>query len=301
MDSPANSKLTSNDPVQVCSRSIDDVLPAHATTDGAGVQLYRSVGSTAYREFDPFLMLDEIYTDQPDGYLAGFPDHPHRGFETVTYMLTGRMHHRDSEGNSGIIEAGGLQWMTAGSGIIHSEMPQQESGLLHGFQLWINLPAKHKMCPPKYQEMASAQVPEVQISGGLLRVLAGRFENIDGPIDNPITQPTLFDLNLVPHAELTVPLSPTHSCMIYLYRGTAQIGATSWQVRELALLNPDSNSDAVTITAGSAGCGALLIAAQPLNEPVHRAGPFVMSSPVDLEQAFTDYQQGRLVTRKQRL
>ncbi len=276
-------------------RQVQGIYKAQSTSDGAGVKLYRSLGTQSVSLLDPFLLLDEFYSDDPRDYLAGFPDHPHRGFETVTYMLHGRMEHRDSVGNQGLLESGGLQWMTAGSGIIHSEMPRQEDGLLWGFQLWVNLPAAHKWNRPRYQDIAPSSVPEVVLpKNGRVKVLAGEFAGQQGPVDGITTRPLFLDLKLEPGGQLDLDLPAGHQAFAYVYRGSPALGTPPKTVMARHLVDLGQAGEHLTVQAEEAA-SLILVAGQPLNEPVARGGPFVMNTRAELLQAFDDYQSGQLV------
>lgn len=260
------------------------MIKAQPAKDGAGVSLFRSLGNALLPDANPFLMLDEIRADEASDYLAGFPNHPHRGFETVTIMLTGKMRHKDSRGNEGVIESGGVQWMTAGSGIIHSEMPEQEAGRLWGFQLWVNLPSEHKMMPPRYQDIPAKDVPTVTSGTSTIRVMAGDVEGVSGPIKDIVTKPTLLDVSVEGELSLALP----ERALIYVYQGSLRIGTTDIATQHLALLSEGE-------TAHLSGSGkALIFGAAALNEPIARYGPFVMNTRDELNQAFEDFQQGRL-------
>jgi redox-sensitive bicupin YhaK (pirin superfamily) len=280
-------------------RTLQRIIASVATSDGAGVKLRRSIGAGGAVRVDPFLMLDEFYSDNPDDYLAGFPSHPHRGFETVTYMLDGHMQHKDHLGNVGDIGPGGVQWMTAGRGIIHAEMPQQSEGRMRGFQLWINLPAAEKMRPGDYRDIPAEQVTRASFSGGMLRVIAGRVRlgehDIAGPINADAaamrTDPLYVDIHLDPGRELELPLPSGHNAFVYLYEGAALIGDEALPHRAAGVLG---EGEVMRLRAGEAGARALLLAGRPLNEPVVQYGPFVMNSREEVEQAMRDYQQGRL-------
>lgn len=277
------------------SRAVKRVLRAMDTSDGAGVSLKRSIGTPQLDMLDPFLMLDSLSTDNPDEYIAGFPEHPHRGFETVTYMVEGAMRHKDSMGNEGILRSGGGQWMTAGSGIVHSETPEQENGLLQGFQLWINLPAKDKMIDPRYQNMEPDELPEIEpVAGAQLRLLAGSMHGATGPINGISTDPVFVDAKLDAGAEVTVPLPKGHTAVVYVFIGDAVVGGKDVPTHHLAILD---DGDGVTLKGGSDGGRMLVIAARPINEQVVRYGPFVMSSKQELMQAFDDYQRGTFVRK----
>src|SRR5215813_11231209 len=207
------------------TRPVARLVRGQPTSDGAGVRLTRVIGGAALPQADPFLLLDEFGADDPDAYIAGFPDHPHRGFETVTYMLAGRMRHRDNKGNSGLLEAGSVQWMTAGRGIVHSEMPEQEKGLMSGFQLWINLPAAEKMTDPRYQDIAPGRIPVVDAAGGAkVKVIAGSVEGVSGPVAPASTAPLFLDIGLTPGTSFSIALPPDHNAFTYVYEGDAEIG-----------------------------------------------------------------------------
>lgn len=274
------------------SRSIRQLVPAFEVTEGAGVSVHRSIGTPALRNLDPFLMLDHFSSDNPDEYIAGFPDHPHRGFITFTYMLDGHMEHRDSMGNRGDLKAGGVQWMKAASGVIHSEMPQQTNGLMRGFQLWINLPAREKMSAPAYQEFSAAAIPEVALDGARVRVLVGELNGTRGVIDDPSTDVRYLDVTLVADARFTLPLDDTHNAFVYVFEGSAQLAGEDLATHTLAVLGA---GDTVDIQAGAAGARFVLVAGRPIGEPVVQYGPFVMNTRTEIEQAFADYQAGRLV------
>ncbi len=263
-----------------------------AASDGAGVKLTRVIGQPALPDLDPFLMLDEFGSDDPKAYIAGFPDHPHRGFETVTYMLAGRMRHRDNKGNEGLLTAGSVQWMTAGRGLVHSEMPEQEEGLMQGFQLWLNLPAKDKMTAPRYQDIAPDLIPVVQPAPGVsAKVLAGTLAGVRGPVDAGATEPFYVDIRLEPGSAFDAPLTVGHNAFAYVYEGAANVG-TPAQALERGRIAVLSDGDSVRLA--SAGGGRLiLVAGKPLREPVAKYGPFVMNTPDELRQAFADFQAGR--------
>ena len=287
------------------TRTLDHVIESQPTSDGAGVKLRRSLGSQRGLHVDPFLMLDEFYSDNPDDYIAGFPPHPHRGFETVTYMLDGHMRHEDHLGNRGDLGPGDVQWMTAARGIIHSEMPQQSEGRMRGFQLWLNLPSNEKMKPAAYQDIPSSRIPVVQLAGGgSVKVIAGTLE-LDGvatagPINNGdptriTTDPLYVDVRLPAGRAFTAPLAAGRSAFLYVYEGSAQVGdsgaARALPNRAAGVL---SDGDTLRVTAGEGGVQFLLLAAKPLREPVVQYGPFVMNTRQEIEQAVADYRDGRL-------
>jgi len=274
------------------TRTIRQLVPAYEVTEGAGVTVHRSIGTPALRNLDPFLLLDHFGSDNPDEYIAGFPDHPHRGFITFTYMLDGHMEHRDSMGNRGDLKAGGAQWMKAASGVIHSEMPQQSNGLMRGFQLWINLPASEKMSAPAYQEFSAAAIPEVALDGARVRVLAGEFAGTRGVIDDPATDVRYLDVTLAADARFSLPLEETHHAFVYVFEGSARLAGKALAKHTLAVLG---SGDTVEIVAGSAGARFILVAGRPIGEPVVQYGPFVMTTREEIEQAIADYRDGRLV------
>jgi len=269
-----------------------------AASDGAGVKLRRSLGSRPNLCFDPFLMLDEFFSDDPNDYLAGFPSHPHRGFETVTYMLDGHMRHEDVFGNRGDLGPGDAQWMTAGRGIIHSEMPQQAEGRMRGFQLWINLPAREKMKPGAWRDIPSRDIPTVALAGGgEIRVLAGSFEQLGevtaGPVRGLSTDPQYYDVRVPAGASVAIPTPAGHNAFLYVYEGAASVGddARRLPFRSAGLLTP---GESVRITAGEEGVKLLFLAGKPIGEPVVQYGPFVMNTPQEVMQAIEDYNAGRL-------
>lgn len=278
------------------TRKLKSVYSGQPATDGAGVQLVRLIGQPSLMDFDPFLLLDAFRSDNPEDYIAGFPPHPHRGFETVTYLLDGRMRHRDNAGNEGVIEPGGIQWMTAGRGIVHSEMPEQENGLLEGFQLWINLPGEHKMAAPAYQEFGDAQIPSETRPGASIKVITGTTsQGTVGPVSQPLTEPVYFDVRLDADARFEEDLPAGHNAFVYVIDGVLKLDELDGSRRELgrdqlAILG---DGDTVAGEAGDRGARFLLIAGKPLNEPVARAGPFVMNTEQELRQAFSDYQGGK--------
>ncbi|MGZ4970059.1 MAG: pirin family protein [Methylobacter sp.] len=279
------------------TRQLAAVISGKNTSDGAGVKLKRIVSPQQKNVFDPFILLDEFGSDQPTDYVGGFPDHPHRGFETVTYMLEGAMLHRDHLGNEGHLRAGDVQWMTAAHGIIHSEMPEQENGLLHGFQLWINLPAKEKMKPPHYQEFAAAKIPQVALAdGGYIKVIAGEYvgktQKISGAVTGVTTQPLYFDVLLSPQQQLDIPIDEQHTVLVYVYKGELAIGTD--KILKAGQLGQLINGDNIQLATRDQSAQFLVLAALPLKEPVVQSGPFVMNSVEEIEQAFRDYRDGVL-------
>jgi redox-sensitive bicupin YhaK (pirin superfamily) len=282
-----------------CTRVVRKVR-GRAASDGAGVKLTRVVGGPDLPELDPFLLLDEFGTDRPEDYLAGFPDHPHRGFETVTYMLDGRMRHRDNHGNEGLLVPGGVQWMTAGRGLVHSEMPEQEAGRMRGFQLWVNLPGREKMTAPRYQEFAPERIPVARPAPGVeAKVVAGELPDgaggtVRGPIEQPATSPLYLDVSIDAGTAWEHRLPEGHNAFAYVFEGEVSLGfgeeARAVAARELAVLG---GGDLLHVAAGAAGGRLLLVAGRPLREPVARHGPFVMNTRQELMQAFVDFQEGR--------
>jgi quercetin 2,3-dioxygenase len=281
-------------------RTLQQVMPAMETSDGAGVKLRRSIGQSPQARLDPFLMLDEFGTDNPQDYISGFPAHPHRGFETVTYMLDGHMLHEDHLGNRGDLKSGDVQWMTAGRGIIHSEMPQQLEGRMRGFQLWINLPAREKMKPAGYRDIPAASIPETVLSGGgSAKVIAGTLRlgerDIAGPMQGLSTEPVYFDVRLEAGGVFEQSLPAGHNAFLYVYEGDAAVGpagaARALPRRSAGIL---SAGDSVRVAAAGEGARFILLAAKPLREPVVQYGPFVMNTREEIEQAVRDYQASRL-------
>ncbi len=274
-------------------RAVVRLVRGVAASDGAGVRLTRVIGGPALSELDPFLLLDEFRSENPGDYIAGFPDHPHRGFETVTYLIAGRLRHEDNKGHKGLLAAGSVQWMTAGRGIVHSEMPEQEDGLLQGFQLWINLPARSKMTSPRYQEIESAAIPEVALpGGGRARLIAGALGDRRGPIAAADTDPLYLDLMLPQGSQAEIPLPAGHAAFAYVFEGAAVIGADDKAVSKgfLAVLGPGA---LVRARAKETSARLLLVAGKPLAEPVARYGPFVMNTTAEIRAAIEDFQTGR--------
>jgi quercetin 2,3-dioxygenase len=275
------------------TRPVLRLIRGQATSDGAGVRLTRVIGSAQLSDLDPFLLFDEFRSDTPNDYLGGFPDHPHRGFETVTYMLAGRMRHADNKGNKGLLTPGSVQWMTAGSGLVHSEMPEQVNGLLWGFQLWVNLPAADKMTTPRYQDIAPESIPEVAAGQGVrVRVLAGRFGDAEGPVQAVATQPLYLDVHLEPGARFEAKVPAEHNAFVYAYQGIARVGDDARELvrGDLAVLGKGGE---VSASAGDAPARLVLVAGKPLNEPLARYGPFVMNTREQIVQAVQDFNAGR--------
>ena len=275
-------------------RRVERLVTGMATSDGAGVKLTRVLTQSLQRRLDPFLMLDAFGSDQPDDYIAGFPDHPHRGFETITYMIAGRMRHRDSAGHEGLLENGGVQWMTAARGVIHSEIPQQEHGVMEGFQLWLNLPGRDKMNAPWYRDFKADDLPKfVTPEGVAVTVIAGESHGVTGAVTRDATAPLYLDLYLPAGSRFVQPLPASRSAFVYVYRGAVAIGGQAVPVQRMALLANDAEADGVVIEA-AAEARVLLIAGEPLKEPIVQYGPFVMNSQQEIYQALSDFRDGRL-------
>lgn len=285
-----NTVATHSTPARVARK-----VRGRPTSDGAGVKLTRVIGGSDLPELDPFLLLDEFGTERAEDYLAGFPSHPHRGFETVTYMLDGRMRHKDNHGNEGLLTPGSVQWMTAGRGLVHSEMPEQESGRMRGFQLWVNLPARDKMTDPKYQEFAPENIPVTTPSAGVtVKVIAGKVGEVIGPIVQPATDPVYLDISLDAGKAWEYALPEGHNAFAYVFEGAASVGegdeARALETHEMAVLG---GGDLLQLRAGTQAARLILVAGRPLREPVMRHGPFVMNTKQELMQAFVDFQEGR--------
>ncbi|HVY81887.1 MAG TPA: pirin family protein [Steroidobacteraceae bacterium] len=284
----------------VSTRAVTRIVRGMATSDGAGVKLTRVIGQPQLQDLDPFLMLDEFGTENPGDYIGGFPSHPHRGFETVTYMLDGRMRHKDNHGHEGVLVPGSVQWMTAGRGIVHSEMPEQQEGRMRGFQLWINLPARDKMTAPKYQEFGPEKIPVAQLGKGVtVKVIAGRVGDTTGPIAQPATDPTYLDIALEAGAQFTHAVPFEHAAFLYVYEGSVRVGAgetaATIDAHQLAVLGngADVRLEGREPPAGSPVSRAILVSGKPLREPVAKYGPFVMNTREELIRAVEDFQSGR--------
>ncbi|MGH8278384.1 MAG: pirin family protein [Gammaproteobacteria bacterium] len=286
-------------------RKLAQVINALPTSDGAGVKLRRSLGSRQDARLDPFLMLDEFGTENPEDYIAGFPEHPHRGFETVTYMLDGHMQHRDHLGHVGNLGPGGVQWMTAGRGVIHSEMPQQDHGRMRGFQLWINLPAAEKMKPAHYKDIPAEGIPTLELpAGGSVKVIAGTTtvsgKSIAGPINSGTsrlsTDPLYLDVTLPADARFEQALTAGHNAFIYVYEGEVTVGTDAQRLDTHVAGLLDTQGDVVSLQAGAQGARLLLLAGKPIREPMVQYGPFVMNSREEIEHAIRDYQSGTFVS-----
>ena len=281
-------------------RSVERLVQGLATADGAGVKLTRVLTQDLQRRLDPFLMLDAFRNDNPEDYMGGFPDHPHRGFEAITYMIAGRMRHRDSTGNEGLLGPGGAQWMIAGSGLIHSELPEQEDGLMEGFQLWLNLPAKDKMVAPTYRDIPPAAIPEwvgAGANGGevRVRVIAGSSGGVAGAMIRPVTEPLYLDVHLPAGSRFEEAIPPGHNAFIYTYRGRVTVGGTGVPDQHMAILANDGDGVAVEATEDSR---LLIVAGRPLSEPIAQYGPFVMNSAEQIQETLRDYRDGKFSAGK---
>lgn len=277
-------------------RSVESVHAARPASDGAGVKLFRNIAPELQQRLDPFLLFDAFGSDDPDSYIAGFPDHPHRGFETVTYMLQGRMRHRDSAGNEGLLEPGGIQWMRAARGVIHSEMPEQTEGVMQGFQLWINLHSSEKLDDPAYEEMGADSIPSVEGEDGRrVKIIAGEVEGVRGPIGERRTEPLYIDVDLPAGTSFAQTIGAERNAFVYVYEGRLEAeGASAIEAHHLGVF--DNRGDSVAVRAGDGGSRFLLLAGKPLNEPIAQWGPFVMNSRAEIEQAIAAYRDGSLTS-----
>lgn len=276
------------------SRRIEALVAGYATSDGAGVRLTRLLTQKLQRRLDPFLMLDAFGSDDAEDYIAGFPDHPHRGFETITYMLDGRMRHRDSAGHEGVLGPGGVQWMTAGRGVIHSEIPEQTAGRMEGFQLWLNLPAADKMCVPWYRDFAAAELPAYRTAAGAaVTVIAGTSRDVQGAVSRQQTQPLYLDIALPAGVAFEERLAAELNAFIVVYRGAVTVADEMVTALQLGVLDTDPAADGVRLLARE-DSRLLLVAGRPLQEPIVQHGPFVMNDEQEIYQAISDYRQGRL-------
>ena len=274
-------------------RAVERLVKGMATSDGDGVKLTRVLTQPLQRRLDPFLMLDAFGTDNPQDYIGGFPDHPHRGFETVTYMIAGRMRHRDSAGNEGLLQNGSVQWMTAGRGIIHSELPEQEDGRMEGFQLWLNLPAKDKMSAPWYRDIPASDIPKLTTDEGVIaHVIAGSSHGVSGAVQRETTQPLYLDIHFEQAGNFLQSLPATHNAFLYVYRGEVEVGGTIVPAQQMAILQNTIGSDGVVLSAAGPA-RVLLIAGHPLNEPIAQYGPFVMNTNEEVYQAVEDFRSGK--------
>ncbi len=284
--------MTATQTTTLQSRRVERLVQGMPTSDGAGVRLTRVLTQNLQRRLDPFLMLDAFRNENPEDYIGGFPDHPHRGFEAVTYMLAGRMRHHDSAGNAGLLGPGGAQWMTAGSGLIHSELPEQEEGLMEGFQLWLNLPARDKMIAPSYRDIPPEQIPEATTADGVrVRIIAGSSQGVAGAVQRETTQPLYLDVHLPGGGRFEQAIPAGHNAFVYVYRGSVEVGGTPVDDRHLAILANDGGEGVVL--AASEDARALIVAGQPLGEPIAQYGPFVMNTSVEIEQTLRDYRDGK--------
>ena len=276
-------------------RPVKQIVRSTPVSEGAGVTVHRTIGTPELRNLDPFLMLDHFSSDDPDDYIAGFPDHPHRGFNTFTYMLDGHMLHQDSMGNRGDLKAGGAQWMKAASGVIHSEMPQQTNGMMRGFQLWINLPKQHKMSEPGYQEFQPGSFPVINEPDATVKVVVGNYGGQQSPIQDPYTRVQYLDVTISAGGKFSQELNSELQGFVYLFEGNAEIEGSSLQQHDFAVIG---DGDSVLVTAGKEGARLIIVSGLPLNEPIVQYGPFVMSTQDEIKQAFQDFQQGKLVQSK---
>lgn len=280
------------------SRTVEQLVAGKATSDGAGVKLTRVLAQPLQRRLDPFLMLDAFGSDNPADYIGGFPEHPHRGFETVTYMIAGRMRHRDSAGHEGLLENGGMQWMTAGRGVIHAEIPEQEEGVMEGFQLWLNLPSQDKMTTPWYRDFPAADLPDFVTKAGVtVTAIAGASHGVKGAVTRGATQALFLDIHLPAGTRFTQQLPAGHNAFVYVYRGAVAIAGTQVPTRRMAILANDDQADGVVIEAQvetSTEAKLLLIAGRPLNEPIAQYGPIVMNTEQEIYQAVNDIRHGHL-------
>ena len=286
---------TTNPSFPIIERRIERSIRGMATSDGAGVKLTRVIGTPLLRQVDPFLMLDEFRSDDPAQYSAGFPDHPHRGFETISYMISGRFRHKDSRGNQGVLAPGGAQWMTAGRGIVHSEMPEQVEGLAHGFQLWLNLPRRDKMCEPSYRDFQPGDIPQASLGhGAVARVLGGRVGDVVGPIAGRTTEPVYIDVEIPAAVTVSVPVPSGHNGFVYPFVSGVEAGpegaATTLARGELGIL---TDGGSIRLRAHERAARILVIAGKPIGEPVVQYGPFVMTTQAEVEAAIRDFQAGR--------
>lgn len=268
-------------------------IPAMEVTEGAGVHVHRSIGLPAIRNRDPFVLLDHFSSDDPDDYIAGFPDHPHRGFITLTYMIDGFIEHQDSMGNVGHLGSGGAQWMKAGSGVIHSEMPKQTNGLMRGFQLWINLPAANKMDNPEYQEYSAADFPLIETADAQVKIILGQFDGAVGPIVDEITQVSFFDISLKGGKTFNYSLAPGHNSLLYVFEGSGTLQEKPFKSHTLISLG--KNDQDLNIKSDQGGTRFVLISGRPINESIVQYGPFVMNTREEIEQAMADYQSNNFV------
>ncbi|QEY25995.1 pirin family protein [Neisseria zalophi] len=287
--------VVKNDVVVNQSRQIEFLYAGVETQDGAGVKLTRVLTHQLQKRLDPYLMLDNFKSDNPDDYIAGFPSHPHRGFETITYMITGRMRHKDSAGHEGLLENGGVQWMTAARGVIHSELPEQEDGEMDGFQLWLNLPAKDKMKDPWYRDFQSADLPKFETENGTkVTVIAGESNGVQGAVTRETTEPNYLDIHLPAGATFKHNIPANHNGFLFIYEGSATVAGQNLPIKHMAVLKNDDNADGIVIEADkNQATKLILVTGRPLNEPIVQYGPFVMNKEQEIVQAMRDYQSGQ--------
>ncbi|HEY5993214.1 MAG TPA: pirin family protein [Gallionellaceae bacterium] len=275
------------------TRTVEQIVKGTPTSDGAGVKLTRVLGQQLQRRLDPFLMLDAFGSDNPDDYIAGFPDHPHRGFETVTYMLAGRMRHRDSAGHEGLLQTGGVQWMMAGQGVIHSEIPEQQDGVMEGFQLWLNLPSRSKMTPAWYRDIPGERIPQYATAdGATVRVIAGSSNGVAGAMQREDTEPLYLDISLPANGSFAARIPASHNAFAFVYRGSARLGGKPLASGSMGILSNDAGADGVQISSEQ-GAKLILVAGKPINEPIAQYGPFVMNTQQEIFQAISDFREGR--------
>ncbi len=275
------------------SRTIERIVEGIATSDGAGVKLTRVLTGKLQQRLDPFLMLDAFGSDDPDDYIAGFPDHPHRGFETITYMLSGLMRHRDSAGHEGLLGSGGVQWMIAGRGVIHSEIPEQKDGVMEGFQLWLNLPSGNKMAEPWYRDFPSEVIPEYVTSENVaVRVIAGNSNGVDGAVTRDTTQPLYLDVHMPVGTSFETAIAKTHNAFIYVYRGAVKVAGQQIDTRRMGILSNSQDAEGLIVTA-TKDARFILVAGKPLNESIVQYGPFVMNTQEQIHQTLDDFRNGR--------
>jgi redox-sensitive bicupin YhaK (pirin superfamily) len=274
------------------TRTVERLVEGIATSDGAGVKLIRVLSGKLQRRLDPFLMLDAFGSDDPDDYIAGFPDHPHRGFETITYMLAGRMRHRDSAGHEGLLGDGGVQWMTAGRGVIHSEIPEQKDGVMEGFQLWLNLPSQQKMAEPWYRDFAAGDIPEYTTADGVkVKVIAGSSNGTVGAVTREFTEPLYLDIHLPAGTVFSTAIAETHNAFIYVYRGAVNVAGLTVDSRRMGILSNTAQAGGLTLSTQEEA-RLILVAGKPLNEPIVQYGPFVMNTQQEIHQALDDFRNG---------
>ncbi|MBN1579667.1 MAG: pirin family protein [Anaerolineae bacterium] len=281
-------------------RTIQRLVEPQLTSDGAGVRLRRSIASARLDYLDPFLLLDEFRSDDPDDYIAGFPMHPHRGIETVTYMIAGEVNHRDTLGNSGTIGPGDVQWMTAGRAIMHEEMPAQRDGLLHGYQLWVNLPARDKMMPPRYQDIIAARIPEITRHNVTIRVIAGTVDGVQGPVTDIVADPTYLDVSMPANSRFAQPIPRGHTAFAYVFQGQGLFGivgakdGTPIVSPTLAIL---SDGDRIEVRTADHPARFLLVSGKPIGEPIARYGPFVMNTREEIQQTLQELRDGTFIPK----